>query len=88
DVDLEELARRTENCVGADIEAICRTAAMLALRDDMKAKTVSMKNFEKALESVHPSATKEMIDVYKKMAKEMGAGIMKKDERGRGAEVA
>ncbi len=61
---------------------------MLALRDDMKAKTVSMKNFEKALESVHPSATKEMIDVYKKMAKEMGAGIMKKDERGRGAEVA
>jgi transitional endoplasmic reticulum ATPase len=88
DVSLEELAKKTENCVGADIEAICRTAAMLALREDMKAKEVKMKHFEKALESVHPSATKEIIDVYKKMAKEMGAGISKRDERRYGAEVA
>lgn len=88
DVSIDQLAKLTENCVGADIEAICRTAAMLALRDDMKAKEVRMKHFEKALESVHPSATKEIIEVYKKMAKDIGAGISKREERRYGAEVA
>jgi SpoVK/Ycf46/Vps4 family AAA+-type ATPase len=33
DVDLEELAERTEGLVGADIEGICRQAAMLAIRE-------------------------------------------------------
>jgi transitional endoplasmic reticulum ATPase len=33
DVDLGELAERTEGMVGADIEGICRQAAMLALRE-------------------------------------------------------
>jgi SpoVK/Ycf46/Vps4 family AAA+-type ATPase len=32
-VDLGELAERTEGMVGADIEGICRQAAMLALRE-------------------------------------------------------
>ncbi|MGZ8933010.1 MAG: CDC48 family AAA ATPase, partial [Halobacteriota archaeon] len=32
DVDIEQLAKETEGYVGADIEAICREAAMLALR--------------------------------------------------------
>jgi transitional endoplasmic reticulum ATPase len=33
DVDLEELAERTEGLVGANIEGICRQAAMLAIRE-------------------------------------------------------
>jgi len=33
DVDLAELADRTEGLVGADIESICRQAAMLAIRE-------------------------------------------------------
>ncbi|MEI6420773.1 MAG: CDC48 family AAA ATPase [Lentisphaerota bacterium] len=33
DVDLKELAAKTENMVGADIEFICRKAAMLAIRE-------------------------------------------------------
>ncbi|MCY4732592.1 AAA family ATPase [Natronomonas gomsonensis] len=33
DVDLEELAARTEGYVGADIEAVCREAAMTAVRE-------------------------------------------------------
>ncbi|ACV24570.1 CDC48 family AAA ATPase [Methanocaldococcus fervens] len=32
DVDLEELAKKTEGYTGADIEALCREAAMLAVR--------------------------------------------------------
>jgi transitional endoplasmic reticulum ATPase len=33
DVDLASLADRTEGLVGADIEAICRQASMLAIRE-------------------------------------------------------
>jgi len=33
DVDLTELAERTEGMVGADIEGLCRQAAMLAIRE-------------------------------------------------------
>jgi transitional endoplasmic reticulum ATPase len=31
DIDLEDLAKRTEGFVGADIEAVCREAAMRAI---------------------------------------------------------
>ncbi len=36
EVDIANLAKRTEGYVGADIEAICREAAILALRDVIK----------------------------------------------------
>jgi len=57
-VDIKELAKKTENYSGADIEAICREAAMLALRADLKAKQVELKHFEKALENISPSLAK------------------------------
>jgi len=38
DVKNDELVLKTEGYVGADIEAVCREAAMLALRDDMNAR--------------------------------------------------
>ncbi|VVB93166.1 VCP-like ATPase [uncultured archaeon] len=68
EVDLRELARRTEGYVGADIEAICREAAILALRDCIKpgmeredvkreALEIRIKNehFEKAFNIVRPT---------------------------------
>lgn len=36
DINIKELAKKTEGCVGADIEAMCREAAMLALRELIK----------------------------------------------------
>jgi transitional endoplasmic reticulum ATPase len=54
DVDLEKLAEKTEGYVGADIEAVCREAAMLTLRDNMDAEEVSMKYFLEAMEKVKP----------------------------------
>ncbi|MBC7119505.1 MAG: AAA family ATPase, partial [Methanobacteriaceae archaeon] len=57
DVDLDELAEMTEGYVGADIEAICREAAMLTLREDMNAKEVPMKNFKKAMKKIKPKST-------------------------------
>ena len=40
-VDLKDLAKKTEEYSGADIEALCREAAMNALRENMKAKEVT-----------------------------------------------
>lgn len=63
-VNIEQLAAKTEGYVGADIEAICREAAMLALRENMKADKVTMKHFENALNRVRPSVTKEIEKAY------------------------
>ncbi len=67
DVKLDALVDKTEGYVGADIEAICREAAILALRKDMKVKTVKMEFFEEALLKVRPSTTKEIEDAYKEL---------------------
>ncbi len=67
DFNIKKLVEKTENYVGADIEAICREAAIMALRDDIKAKTVKMKYFEKALEKVRPSVTKDIEKAYVKL---------------------
>lgn len=55
DVNLENLEERTEGYSGADIEAICREAAMIALRRDVKASIVTTEHFEKALKKIKPS---------------------------------
>lgn len=67
DVDIDALAAKAEGYVGADIEAVCREAAIFMLRDDINAKKVTAHAFEKALEKVSPSVTKEIEDVYKNM---------------------
>ncbi len=66
DVDLRELAKKTEGYSGADIEAVCREAAMNALRENMKAKEVKSKHFEEALKKVLPSISKDTMVYYQK----------------------
>lgn len=63
-VDISELAAKSEGYVGADIEAICREAAMLALRDDLNARKVTKEYFDKAFDKVRPSASKEIQETY------------------------
>jgi len=79
-VDLNELAEKTENYSGADIEALCREAAMLAIRQDDKAKKVTKAHFEKAMESVRASITPNIIKFYQKISETLGSGIAKKDK--------
>jgi SpoVK/Ycf46/Vps4 family AAA+-type ATPase/intein/homing endonuclease len=67
EVNLKELAKKTEGYVGADIQSLCREAAVAALRENMKAEEVKMKHFEKAFETVRPSATKEIEQEYEKL---------------------
>ncbi|MFW9856866.1 MAG: CDC48 family AAA ATPase [Candidatus Thorarchaeota archaeon] len=61
DVDLERLAKETEFYVGADLEAVCREAGMLALREDLETKIVRWRHFESSLSKVHSSCTPEMM---------------------------
>ena len=56
DVDLAALAERTEDMAGADLEALCRWAAMLAIRESVEQEpgeqftpfTIGMRHFEAA----------------------------------------
>lgn len=64
DVDIEKLAKISTGYVGADIEAVCREAAMLTLREDLKAETVPMKYFKKAMEKVKPKTGEEELVQY------------------------
>jgi len=66
-VSIEKLAEKTKGYVGADIEAVCREAAMMALREDPKSKEIKMKHFNKALSEVQPSVTKEIKKAYEQM---------------------
>ena len=64
---INKLVELTENYVGGDIEAICREAGMRALRENMDTEEVAWKHFEEAIESVHSSVTKEMLERYRLM---------------------
>ena len=65
-VDLKILAKKTEGLSGADLESMCREAAMNALRENMKSKEIKLKHFEAALKETVPSATREVVDYYSK----------------------
>lgn len=66
-VDLDKLADLTPGYVGADIEAVCREAAMMALRKDMKAKELGMKDFQAAMKEIGPSTTADVEKAYREL---------------------
>jgi len=70
DVNIDYLAEETEGYVGADVESLCREAAMLSLREDMNAKEVSMEHFEAAMKKVRPSVSKQAAERYAKIEEE------------------
>ena len=63
-MDIDALVEKTDGYVGADIAAMCREAAMLALRENMKTKDVGMRYFEKALQKIRPSVNKQIEKAY------------------------
>ncbi|MGC9308911.1 MAG: AAA family ATPase, partial [Thermoplasmatota archaeon] len=86
DVDLDKLADISEGYAGADIEAVCREAAMIAMRENIEARKVKNKHFTKALETVRPSIDDEMMEFYKEMTQKLGKGVAKR-EMAKGMEV-
>ena len=67
DVNIDTLVEKTENYVGADIEAVCREAAILAMREDIKAKDIGMNHFEDALKKVKSSIINEEVQKYREI---------------------
>jgi len=76
DVDLKLLGTETEMYGGGDIEALCREAGMLALREDMEIEKVAWRHFEAALKTVHASVTPEDLEKFKKMDQEFKRAIV------------
>jgi transitional endoplasmic reticulum ATPase len=77
DVDIRELSEMTEGYVGADIEAICREASMLALRElitpgisreEIKSRLADIKitseHFLKAVKRVKPTTSRSAMSFY------------------------
>lgn len=81
DVNLNELAKATDNYSGADIEALCREAAMIAVRKNKKAKKVEKQHFDEAMKSVRGAITPDIIKFYEKISEDLGSGVAKKDKK-------
>ncbi|MBX6365415.1 MAG: CDC48 family AAA ATPase [Gemmatimonadetes bacterium] len=82
DVDLEELADRTQGFSGADLEDLVRRAGMHALRENMDATAVEMRYFEKALTEVRGSVTPEMEREYAQLADRLKRAAAERPEIG------
>src|SRR3990172_7473148 len=79
-VDLEELAVELEGYTGADIEGLCREAAMIALRENKKAKKVTMVHFQEATKAVRPSIDEETMKFYERIGRDLERGIGRREE--------
>uniref|UniRef100_A0AAX7V9B8 Vesicle-fusing ATPase n=1 Tax=Astatotilapia calliptera TaxID=8154 RepID=A0AAX7V9B8_ASTCA len=63
-VSLDHLVTRTNNYSGAEITAVCREAALLALQEDIKARHIEARHFESALNTVKPRIPDSVIQSY------------------------
>jgi len=85
DVNIEELARRTEGYTGADLAAVCNTAVMLAIREhimsnkapeeakkNLKELKVYRRHIEEAFKRVRPISQKEL-EIYKRISEEFAS---------------
>jgi transitional endoplasmic reticulum ATPase len=86
DVDLEAMAKKTENYTGADIAGVCNEATMLAIReavmkkkgkklteDEIRKTRVHKRHFEQALTKVRPMRESELV-AYQEVAKRFRGG--------------
>ncbi|DAC61628.1 MAG TPA: AAA family ATPase [Candidatus Poseidoniales archaeon] len=71
--DLDSLADRMQNFTGADVEAVCREAALIAMRAEKK--SVSKKHFEQAIDRVRPTITPDMLEYYSKLEAMLTSGL-------------
>lgn len=69
DVSVEELAKTTVGYSGADIEAMCREAAMNVLRRNIQAGEITQQDFKDALDKIKPSITPDMESWYQGFTK-------------------
>ena len=77
DVDLGDLARRTDKFTGADLEDLTRRAGLMALRETLDAKTVTKAHFDAALSETRASVTPDMEREYEKIHDQLKIDAMR-----------
>ncbi|KAI8909376.1 P-loop containing nucleoside triphosphate hydrolase protein [Powellomyces hirtus] len=76
EVDIQQIAEvRTVRYTGADLKAVCREAAMEALRSGRDAAMVEVRHMEAALAAVKPTLSDEMLAQYQAFAQQFGSGV-------------
>ncbi|MFW9780930.1 MAG: CDC48 family AAA ATPase [Candidatus Heimdallarchaeota archaeon] len=83
DFNLNDLNKNLKGFSGADIETLCREAAMIALRENIKAKKVSLQHFEKAKEFLFPSISADIISWYEKFGERLKSRIIEQSKEDR-----
>lgn len=89
DVNIEDVARRTEGYSGDDLTNVCRDASMNGMRrkiagktrdeiknmskDDISNDPVAMCDFEEAIRKVQPSVSSSDIEKHEKWLSEFGS---------------
>ncbi|KAF6097323.1 spermatogenesis associated 5 [Phyllostomus discolor] len=72
DVDLNELILQTDTYSGAEVIAVCREAALLALEEDMKATCIRRRHFAQALSTVTPRIPESLRRFYEDYREQSG----------------
>ena len=70
---IEDFAKKLDGYTGADIEAVCREAALITMRAGKK--TVTKKHFEDAIKRIRPTVTLEMLEYYSKLEVSLTSGL-------------
>nr|XP_012639627.1 spermatogenesis-associated protein 5 isoform X1 [Microcebus murinus] len=72
EVDLNELILQTDTYSGAEIIAVCREAALLALEEDIQANCIMKKHFTQALSTVTPRIPESLRRFYEDYQEKSG----------------
>ncbi|XP_072261900.1 ATPase family gene 2 protein homolog A isoform X2 [Pyxicephalus adspersus] len=72
EVNLEELVMRTQKYSGAEITAVCREAALLALQEDIHAQCILQRHFDQALTIVTPRIPDSLITFFEAYQQKSG----------------
>ena len=70
---LSDISKKMSGYTGADVESVCREAALTAMRESKK--TVTKKHFETALGMVRPTVNDDMLEYFKKMESLLVSGL-------------
>jgi transitional endoplasmic reticulum ATPase len=76
DVDLDDMAARSERFTGADLEDLVRRAGLFALRDSLGATQVTADHFQRALKETRASVTPEMEKEYERIQENLKQDAM------------
>ncbi|MFX1310661.1 MAG: CDC48 family AAA ATPase [Promethearchaeota archaeon] len=83
DVNLEEINKKLKGYSGADIETLCREAAMIALRENIRARKVTSEHFKLARESINPTISPEIIKWYEQFGEKLKSRIIERAKEDR-----